>query len=225
MHPLAHPPQRGIERRLEVQLVFELQLADDALDAVEGTADPGGRRRCLRDQAFSRQRGRRWLRRLLSWFTPSGTSSGGAATVVLRWSMLRTARRRTRPRSSLGAPAGRSGSAAPRRRWRRRARPGSAAQSSVGPAAAAYASSGSTTRRCRRAIELLRGLDGAGHIPQHGLRGEPAVGGPERTPVGQIGRARHHPREIDRRRAAEIAVHRVGEVRSAACSNWGRPAG
>ena len=34
--PLADAPQRGIERRLEGQLVVELQLADDPLDAVEG---------------------------------------------------------------------------------------------------------------------------------------------------------------------------------------------
>ena len=32
---LADAPQRRIERRLEAQLVVELQLADDALDAIE----------------------------------------------------------------------------------------------------------------------------------------------------------------------------------------------
>ena len=35
MQPLADAPQRGVERRLDDQLVVELQLADDALDAIE----------------------------------------------------------------------------------------------------------------------------------------------------------------------------------------------
>ena len=34
-HPIVNTPQRRIERRLETQLVVQLQFADDALDAIE----------------------------------------------------------------------------------------------------------------------------------------------------------------------------------------------